>query len=110
MTCPHEDVHYLQVPAGTLISGLILEATKGSSALARILVGSSTIITLLLLLLPMCVRASTIHWFPDIARNNSITLIHNPQNADGLAGLGYGLFVFSGLINGLSLFMFVLSS
>merc|ERR1711871_687413 len=56
LRCPHNDVHYMQVPAGTLISGLFLKATQGSTTLARVLVGFSTIVTLLLLVLPMCVR------------------------------------------------------
>ena len=110
MKCTRQDVQYLQVPAGTLVSGLFLQASRGSRLRAIILFWVSIVVILLVILLPMFVRTSTIHWFPDIARNNSITPIHNPKNNDGVAGLAYAFFVIGGVINGLSLFMFVLCS
>jgi hypothetical protein len=110
LKCPHKDVHFLQVPAGTLVSGLYLQATKGSKALATTIIGASMLLTLLLILLPMCVRASTIRWFPAIAQNNSITLIHNPRHNDALAGVGFTCYVISALLNGGAFLVYLLCS
>ena len=110
LCCERNDVHFLQVPAGMLISGLFLQTTKGTNLLSTILLWVGILFMVVLTLIPMFVRATTIAYFPEISQTNNITLVHSPGKNDSLAGLGYAMYIISSMMNGGSMLIFVLCS
>jgi hypothetical protein len=101
------DMKYLQVPVGTLLSGVFLNASKGSSKVSLLVIILAFILQLVFALCPIILRSITIQYYPEVAMHHNITVISKSNENEIVAGTGVALYMFGCLSNGAAIFIFV---